>query len=228
VGPWFLAFVMLGVGSAPADNAPVDRAPDDDCLRWLADNEISFLRAAASKGIHTPVEPRGPIAGLRLVPRGQRRPLMDCELLRALAEAAPVFREHGIYELVFSSAYDYRTRRNTARLSAHGNGLAIDVHGVRGPNAAYDIARDYERGAGRWLDLPPNRDVLAECVGTPDTQAGRTLRGLVCRLKASGVFRVIVTPDDDADHRDHLHLEAFPDVVSRVRRLLGVLPLRSR
>jgi hypothetical protein len=30
-------------------------------------------------------------------------------------------------------------------------------------------------------------------------------------LKLHTEFRVVVTPDDDSDHRDHLHLEVFPD-----------------
>jgi hypothetical protein len=214
---WVLALSLFG-----ADEAP------DDCLRWLQESEVAFRTGPTTRGVRRPVEPRGPVRGVRLVSRGRRAPLMDCELLRALAEAAPVFRELGVRELSFSGAYDYRTRRDSGQLSAHAAGLAIDVHALRGPGVDYDVARDFEAGVGRWVGLAPTEAALGDCIGSPRTPAGRALRTLVCRLKLHGAFRVIVTPDDDADHRDHLHLEAFPDLVTRVSRLLGVLPLRPR
>ncbi len=55
------------------------------------------------------------------------------------------------------------------------------------------------------------------CVGKPRTAKGRTLRQLACRLKLHDAFRVIITPDDDRDHRDHLHLEVYEDAAARLR-----------
>jgi hypothetical protein len=36
------------------------------------------------------------------------------------------------------------------------------------------------------------------------------LRSLACQLRASGTFALIITPDDNYDHRNHLHIEAPP------------------
>jgi hypothetical protein len=151
---------------------------------------------------------------------------MDCELLQALADAAPLVREAGVTTLSYSGAYDFRTRRGSHVLSAHARGLAIDIHGFRGAGGVWEVTRDFEAGVGRWRGLVPQRGEIAACVGEPRTQAGHRLRTLVCLLKHHSAFRVVVTPDDDAAHRDHVHVEAFPDAVTRAARVLGVLPLR--
>jgi hypothetical protein len=199
----------------------VSSAADVDCLRFLGAKGVAYLAAPPTRGVRTPVEITGPVAGVRLAPRGRRAPIMDCELARALYEAAPVIRAVGVNELSFSGAYDYRTRRRSNQLSAHARGLAIDVHELRGPGGPLNIARDYERGRGRWRGLKTSDGDVAGCIGSPRTTAGKRLRRLACRLKHHSAFRVIITPDDDADHRDHLHLEAFPDAVARVSRALG-------
>jgi hypothetical protein len=127
-----------------------------------------------------------------------------------------VFRNLGIAELEYSAAYSYRNRRRSNRLSAHAFGLAIDVHTMRGNQRDYVVARAYERRWGRWQRTPPGPGWYQACVGRPRTAGGRTLRQLACRLRLDDAFRIILTPDDDRDHRDHFHLEAYPDVSDRL------------
>ena len=236
--------VVLGALAACAGGAPARRqsllsaggerppseeeieAADAACLQFLAQRGVSYRPGPGDKGIRTPVEITGALAGVRLTPRLGLPALMDCELARALVEAAPVLAEAGIDELSYSSAYSYRMRRGSTTLSSHARGLAIDVHVLRGPAGSFDVAHDFEAGAGRWIGIVPQNGDLDGCIGAPGTDAGLRLRTLVCRLKHHSAFRVIVTPDDNDDHRDHLHLEAFPDAVTRVARVLGVLPLR--
>ena len=184
---------------------------------------MSFVTAPPTRGIGTPIEVTGPLGGVRLIPRGKRSALMDCELARALVEAAPVFRNVGFTELSFSGAYDYRRRRHSGQLSAHAMGLAIDVHELGGRHGEFNVSKGFERGAGRWRNLDPAEGDLEGCIGRPRTAAGKRLRRLVCRLKHHSAFRVVITPDDDADHRDHLHLEAFPSNEARVSRLMGTV-----
>jgi hypothetical protein len=214
-------------------------APDATCLAALRAAGISFLALQALEGVRTPVRLGDAVAGVRLVPRGARKPDMDCALARALWEAGPVLRALEIDALEFSAAYDFRKRRDArgakagfARrshieagpgpsqpgpeveapaLSAHAHGLAMDVHAVHRRKRSLDVARDYEPRAGAWRKLRPGPGALAACVGAPRTQEGRALRELACRLKLHTAFRVVVTPDDNADHRDHLHLEVYPD-----------------
>jgi hypothetical protein len=216
-------------GGERAPSAEEIEAADAACLQFLDGRGVRYVPGPTDKGIRTPVEITGPLAGVRLTPRLGLPPLMDCELARALVEAAPVLAEAGIDELSYSSAYSYRFRHDSGhdgQLSNHARGLAIDVHVLRGPAGSFDVTRDFEAGAGHWRGLVPQEGDLAGCIGTPATDAGLRLRTLVCRLKHHSAFRVIVTPDDNDDHRDHLHLEAFPDSITRVARVLGVLPLR--
>jgi hypothetical protein len=195
---------------------------DGACLRFLREQQIRFVPAEPVRGVRTPVEPRGTIAGIRLTPRVGLPPVMDCELLRALYEAAPTLARAGVNELSFSGAYVYRTRHRSTVLSAHSYGLAIDVHALRGPAGDLDIKRDFERNRSAWRRLDTREGNLSACVGNARTSKGRRLRRLACELKHHSAFRVIITPDDDADHRDHLHLEAFPDPEARVARVMGV------
>jgi hypothetical protein len=134
--------------------------------------------------------------------------VMDCVLARALIQAGGIFEELGITTLAFSAAFDHRTRRGSSEASAHAYGLAIDVHVIRGAFGEYDVRERFERGVGLWRGLRKDPSLLDACVGQPVTKEGRVLRQLACRLKLHPAFRVIVTPDDDADHQDHLHLEA--------------------
>ena len=199
--------------------------PDSVCLRWLEEHRLDFVPVDIGE-VRTPVEVRGPLPSVALVPRAGRPAQMDCSLARALAEAAPIFDELGVRALYFSGAYDHRYRRDSPRLSQHAHGLAIDVHAVATADGDLEIARDFEAGVGAWRHLVPGEGALEACIGAPRTARGRALRTLACRLKLHSAFRAIATPDDDADHRDHLHLETFPDALARVRRIVGALPSR--
>lgn len=222
-GPVLLA--LLAACGTDSANRPAaeDAQPDQLCLRFLTERGVPFVQvsAAAAHGVRTPVELRGSVRGIRLTPRVGRPPLMDCELLQALWEAGPALARAGVDELSFSGAYVYRTRHGSSQLSAHAFGLAIDVHALRGPRGEMDIARDFEKGAGAWRRLVTSKGDIGGCIGSPRTSKGRRLRRLACELKHHSAFRVIITPDDNADHRDHLHLEAFADAETRVARVMG-------
>jgi len=136
---------------------------------------------------------------------------MDCRLAVALVDARPVFSKLGITSLEYSAAYDYRNRRRSNQLSQHAAGLAIDVHAFRTVEHEYVVARAFERRGGRWRNAPPGPGWFQSCVGRPRTSGGTLLRRLACRLRLEESLRLILTPDDDRDHRDHFHIEARPD-----------------
>ena len=235
-------------GSAEPGTPPVaDEAlgPNQVCLGDLRVKQVAFVEWP-TKGVRTPVRITGPLGAVRLRshdPRatGLATPLMDCELARALLDAAPAFRTLGIRELIFSGTYQYRTRHRSTKLSEHAHGLAIDVHafavdagavgeiGVAAGVGAgagggaepvlVDVQHDFEAQVGVWAVTDPD-----SCVGHPRTGKGRLLRTLACRLRASSIFREVITPDDNADHYNHFHLEAFPDALTRTRAVLARKP----
>jgi hypothetical protein len=142
---------------------------------------------------------------------------MDCELGRALLDAAVVFQMAGIRDLYFSGIYEYRTRRHSKKMSEHAHGLAIDVHQFgTADGRIFDVERDFETGVGEWQAT----DQVA-CVGTPERPEGRLLRTLACALRVSSAFREIITADDNADHANHFHIESFPDPLSRAKSILS-------
>jgi hypothetical protein len=204
---------------ADADSA----APSKTCLASLRDRKVEFVEQP-TKGVRTPIRLTagfGPNLGpLRLVHRDRRAggvlPVMDCELARALLEAAPVFQMIGVRDLQFSGMYQYRTRRGSTKLSEHAHGLAIDVHAfVKPDGTVYDVQRDFEQGVGEW---PPHDNVA--CVGSPEGVAARRLRELACALRLSSAFKEIITADDNSDHDNHFHIEAFPDPLARAKAIL--------
>src|SRR5262245_53319193 len=107
-------------GAAPP---PEGAAPSKTCLAGLRARGAEFVEAP-TKGVRTPVRlPGANLGSLRLVMRERRpggvMPVMDCELARALLDAAPLFQAAGVRDLFFSGMYQYRMRRGTSRLSEH-------------------------------------------------------------------------------------------------------------
>lgn len=179
----------------------------DDCLGDLRARKIGFERLDATEGVDTPVVIKGALGAISLEPRGKRAAVMDCTLARALAASSGIFKAAGLTRLEFSAVYDHRLRRDSSQMSAHAFGRAIDVHAFNGTAGRHDVKQDFEAGVGQWQGLVPADGALAACIGAPRSERGRTLRTLVCRLKLETELRIIVTPDDNEDHRDHVHLE---------------------
>jgi hypothetical protein len=213
-------------GAADAGAAPPAEGdasgPSKVCLASLKARGVEITDQPATKGVRTPVRLAGANLGpLRLVMRDRRpggiMPVMDCELARALLDAAAVFQSAGIRDLIFSGMYQYRTRRGSAKLSEHAHGLAIDVHQFgMADGRVLDVEHDFETGVGDWS----SRDQVA-CVGSPEKAEARTLRELACTLRYSSAFREIITADDNSDHDNHFHIEAFPDPLTRAKAILS-------
>jgi hypothetical protein len=196
---------------------------DPSCLGQLQDLRVPYVPAGAVRGIATPVEITGAIGGVQLIARGRRAPIMDCELARALAQAAPSLRQLGVSGLSFSATYDYRVVKGTSRLSGHAHGLAIDVHALVTTLGTLDVERDYARDRGRWQAA---RDPGA-CVGAPPMPQGRLLRTVACELRAQPAIGLLLGPDDNHDHRNHLHIEARPGGASQLLSAGGQRPPRQ-
>jgi hypothetical protein len=209
-----------GVAPPPPPEAEGE-GPSKTCLASLKARGVEFIAEAPTKGVRTPVRLQGANLGpLRLVMRERRPggviPVMDCELGRALLDAAPLFQYAGIRDLIFSGMYQYRKRRGSSKLSEHAHGLAIDVHQFgTADGRIFDVEKDFESGVGDWA----SRDQVA-CVGSPERAEARKLRELACALRVSSAFKEIITGDDNSDHDNHFHIEAFSDPLARAKAIL--------
>lgn len=165
----------------------------DRCLAALKALGVKHRSLDAKRGVVTPVVVDGPIGGVRYTAWGGVPLIADCRLIVALAQIAPELKRQGISQMRYSGAYSYRMSR-VGRLSLHAHGLAIDIHEVTTPEGKLDVKHDFVAGLDDGCS--PERP---------------TLNRLACRLKQTGLFKELLTPDYDADHRDHLHLAIAPE-----------------
>ena len=133
---------------------------------------------------------------------GRDRPLvLDCSLVYSLTLAGRFLTDQGLTIAYYSDALDRRHVKGTTRWSKHSFGLALDVHRFDdGAGRQLSVAGDYELGLGRGRD----------CLGRPAGDRQRDLRLVWCRFERSELFRIVLDPDFDEDHRDHFHLQALP------------------
>jgi hypothetical protein len=180
-----------------ADGRPRPLAPEliaaefpggDACLSELRSAGVPFQAVADKRGVATPIALEGPIGGVRYWTVGAGPMVSDCRLALALAKVAPELRGLGITAMRFSGAYSYRMAK-VGRLSLHAYGLALDVHEVTADGKSYIVAKDFAKG------LPNGCAAEAPL-----------LNRLACRMAQLRLFQELLTPDSNADHRDHLHL----------------------
>jgi hypothetical protein len=161
--------------------------------------------------------------------------ILDARLGLVLADLADLLRQHGIDEVVHMSMYRpgvhgrtaskkgppglrpgpvaqrggpvARSRGGESELpsegqttSRHPAGLAIDVGTlVKTGGERLVVARHFGGRIGA--------QTCGEKVPVPAADEARELRAIVCEAAAARLFTFMLTPNYNAAHRDHLHLE---------------------
>jgi hypothetical protein len=174
----------------------------DDCYARLDELQVDYRVTGPIPGVEMPVEVMGPLGGVTYrTGRRDKTLILDCSLVYSLALAGRYFVDEGLTSAVYSDSYERRFVRGTTRWSKHSFGLALDVHrwqSQRDPSLRLAVEDDYQTGLGRGRD----------CIGHPGSERARSLRTLWCRLTRSELFRLVLDPDFDEDHRDHFHIQA--------------------
>ena len=215
-----MILMVLLVGACSASPRPVAVAPppildpDSACLKDLRDHHVAFEPQApfppGSCSVPNPVKVSGD-SQLRLNAPG----VMSCSMARSLERfetqvvepaAQKVFGQK-VVRLVHMGTYNCRVRRTETtiastkdqgesrggRLSEHAKGQAIDVGGFElADGTMISVKKDW-RGAGKRSEF------LQE----------------VARASCE-YFNVVLTPNHNRLHNDHLHLDIGP------HRLCGV------
>ena len=203
-------------GTTPRTESPIDPVRNDaalppgtECQRALVDAGVSYTRARYPPvspegqpqlvcGLADPVWVGGTIHGVEFVRGNDTAPtrmLASCDLAVALGRLAEHARAQGVTRVIHAGTTACRTIGGGDRLSQHAYGRAIDVLGFatrRGET--WSVARDWERD-----------------VAQPRTAKGRALKAFAERMHDGFVFNVVLTPEYDAGHRDHLHMDLTPD-----------------
>jgi len=187
-----LLLLPAGCGGGPGSSALSGRA----CLARLDERQVDYrpldkIDAAQSWcQVDTAVRVKRTTAGL------DKPATMSCALAARLDQferevLQPLAREElgrRVVRINHLGSFSCRTRNGGGRLSQHALGRAIDIAGFRlADGTTIGVAQD-------WAGSGANRQFL------------RHLARRACQY-----FSVVLTPDSDADHHDHIHLDIGPD-----------------
>ena len=185
------------------------------CIKELTRRKLGVTRSkGVAVGVATPLRVTSEIAGVRFVTPGRKSPygILDCRLALALSELAPILLRHGVVEVRVDNMYRPRAHLPGKRkASQHAHGLAIDMTRFKLQDGTeLIIERDFHGAIGEPV-------CGAEARARPElpSEAGK-LRDLICEVARSQLFHHILTPNHDAAHRDHFHL----DIARGARTLL--------
>ena len=122
--------------------------------------------------------------------------LASCELARAVGRTATMLGERDVTALVHFGTYGCRSIAGVDTISQHALANAFDLAEVQLANGeAYTVLDGWE------MDAP-----------APQTSAGQFWRELTQELYAQDVFHIILTPEFNAEHANHIHLDLTPGV----------------
>jgi hypothetical protein len=203
---------ILRADAPNIDYAGLDRAA---CEAELVRRAIPFARAVETPNVLAPVRLQGPLRGVSvhslLSPAERARSsseIFDCRLLLALDDFAGLVAQHGVVEMVHLSAYRPRSANGCTPKYAgkqHCGALAVDIGSFRHKDGTVlAVERDFHGRVG-----------LSTCSAAahpnPASAQATELWGFVCEAARRAIFHVILTPNFNAQHKNHFHLEITPD-----------------
>lgn len=181
---------LSGCGHAPIESGGA-------CLATLNAHGVAFQTAETPEGGDPRCHITAPVKVSQIEAPFSRPAVMSC----LLADRLALFEHSAVQKLAMQDLGHavvridhlgaYACRANTGRrdrLSEHAYGLAIDISGFRlSDGETVSIERDWSQPGPRGVFLHQ----LAHA--------------------ACGYFSVVLTPDSNADHFNHFHLDLGPD-----------------
>ncbi len=183
------------------------------CLNEIARRKLEVKRwRGAALGVNTPVRVKGPLGGVRYVTPGAKSPygILDCRLAVTLADLGERLRQHGVVEVGVDNMYRPKARLpGKKKPSQHSYGLAIDVTRLKLEDGTeLSVERDFQGAIGEPVCGTEARTELSKAAGK--------LRDVICDVARAELFHHILTPNHNAAHRDHFHLDIARGVRRRV------------
>lgn len=186
-----------------------------DCIAELDRRAIPHLAAPALLPIDAPIHLAGPLHGVTFAQENRSADealnsdgaVVDCRLALALDDFSLVLAERGVDRVDFISAYRRDVTGSIPAGQRHPSGLAIDLSSFHHKDGTtWSVERDFlgrigARTCGRGAQEPASRNAAA--LG---------FRRLVCDVGASRIFNLVLTPNYDAEHHNHMHVEVRRDI----------------
>lgn len=177
------------------------------CRDWLDHYGIAYTVGPNNQGVADPITVATPINGMpfRYLGNAAVRPrfFMDCSLARSLVRAAPHWRSRGIVEVQDIGVYNYRCIGSGTPpdcpqgFSQHAYAKAIDLaRFVHADGTTYTVETDWV------IDPDPGT-----CAAATEDAKDSWLHQVICALKTDEVWNIVLTPNYNASHRDHFHVD---------------------
>ena len=184
---------LAGCGGTPAPSGLSGRA----CLSRLAAEEVSYRPVDSPDASDSRCRVDTAVRVSRIEAALSRPTTMSCAMANRLDEferevVQPLARDelgHRVERIDHLGSFSCRANTSRpSRLSQHALGQAIDIAGFRlADGSRVSVERD-------WSDSGAKSEFLHRVAA-----------------KACRYFSVVLTPDSNADHYNHLHLDIGPD-----------------
>lgn len=200
-----------GGGSPPVPlPGPPVSVPTTACQRELIERGVEFSVAAHQNAhpagrpdltcvVDDPVMVRPVLRGVTFRPArigAAPVPLFAaCALAASMDKMSQVLAERGVSDVIYFAIYGCRVVAGSSNLSEHARARALDLAGLRLANGNTHLV------LSDWEKHQP----------APVTAGGQLLRRVATSLYDADIFHIILTPDYNADHANHLHMDLTPD-----------------
>jgi hypothetical protein len=207
-----------------SDGTQIDRPSDGDkspayrytqltapaCKAELARRKIAFTEEPATRGVRMPIRLAGTLHGIEY--RTNLKPaqrattpweIVDCRLVLALDDFSVILAAEGVVDVRHYSMYrrppdDWPADKIGTR---HPGALAIDVARLIMKDGSYlDVDKHFNGAIGAKTCGP-------DAAPSPVTPEALKLRGILCKAVEQRLFHVVLTPNYNAPHKNHFHLE---------------------
>jgi hypothetical protein len=185
----------------------------EECEAELETRGIAF-EAETARGVLVPIRLKGSLHGVEFrtnLGEEQRATslweIADCRLVLALDDFAAILAEHDIVEVRHYSMYRKPPDRwaDDKLGTRHNGALALDAaRFIRRDGTKLDVLDDFKGKRGSKTCGPKARKVK--------DPAAIELREIVCAVVERHLFNVVLTPNFNRAHRNHLHLEVTAGV----------------
>lgn len=185
--------------------AALDRAA---CEAELDRRQVPYQRVTEARGVIAPLRLTGPVSGVTFrsgLSAAQRKTatieIFDCRLVLALDDFAKLLAKHDVVEVIHMSVYRPVSAKVALKGAGrrHGGALAID--------AGFFKTKD-----GKTLSVEKDFHGRIGARPCPAPAAASELRHIACEAHDARLFNVLLTPDYNWAHRNHLHMEVTAGV----------------
>lgn len=181
----------------------------DTCLAELGARSVPFVTVPPTRGVDTPVRLTGPLHGVRFTlalgataPETDYRAIADCRLALALDDLSQQLAREDVVEAQYYSMYRKGGVGFVKPGKRHPGARAIDIVGVTlRDGTRYSVQGDFHPRPGTWT--------CGEKATTPTkpSPGAAFWRRVVCGVDEAKSFNLVLSPNHDYGHRDHLHME---------------------